>query len=86
MRPTVSEQMIVRIDAELKGKLYKLARMEGKSSSQKVRELIRDYIQERDIGAYVDDLWQRIGLKLKAKGVEPRILSRTIQEARKRRA
>ncbi len=77
--------MIVRIDPEVKQRFNKLARVEGKTSSQMVRELIEDYIKERDIGTYVDDLWNRIGKKLKSKGIRQRDINREIREARKNR-
>jgi len=77
--------MIVRIDREVKQRFSKLARVEGKTSSQMMRELIEDYIKERDIGTYVDDLWSRIGRKLKSKGVKQRDISRAIKEVRKSR-
>lgn len=79
----MTTQMIVRIDSEVKERFNKLARVEGKTSSQMVRELIEGYIRERDIGAYVDDLWGRIGGKLKSKGVNRRDLNRAIKESRK---
>lgn len=81
----MTTQMIVRIDREVKQRFSKLARVEGKTSSQMMRELIEDYIKERDIGTYVDDLWDRIGRKLKSKGVKQRDISRAIKEARKSR-
>ena len=79
----MSNQMIIRIDSELKDKLYKLARMEGKSSSQVVRELIQDYLRERDMGAYIDDLWKRIGTKLISKGAKLKDIDKAIIKARK---
>ena len=81
----MTTQMIVRIDPEVKERFNKLARVEGKTSSQMVRELIEDYIKERDIGTYVDDLWNRIGKKLKSKGIRQRDINREIREARKNR-
>ncbi len=81
----MTTQMIVRIDSEVKERFSKLVRVEGKTSSQMVRELIEDYIKERDIGAYVDDLWSRVGRKLKSKGVKQRDISRAIKEVRKSR-
>ena len=79
----MSNQMIIRIDSELKDKLYKLARSEGKSSSQMVRELIQDYLRERDISAYIDDLWKRIGAKLVSKGATTQDIDKTIKKSRK---
>jgi len=76
-------QMIIRIDPDIKNRLSKLARVEGKTTSQKVRELIEDYIKERDIGLYIDDLWDRIGKKLKSKGVKPKDITMAIRESRK---
>jgi hypothetical protein len=78
-------QMIIRIDPEVKVKLSRLARMEGKTTSQMVRELIEDYTKERDIGIYIDDLWGRIGGKLKSKGVRQRDIDKAIREVRKSR-
>ena len=76
-------QMIIRIDPDIKNRLSKLARVEGKTTSQMVRELIEDYIKERDIGLYIDDLWDRIGKKLKSKGVKSKDITMAIRESRK---
>ena len=82
----MTTQMIVRVDPEMKERLNKLARGEGKTTSQLVRELIEDYIKERDIGVYIDDLWGRIGGKLKSKGIRQRDINRAIKEARRSRS
>ncbi len=79
----MSTQMIIRLDDDTKNKIVKFAKAEGKNTSQVVRELIAQYIQERDIGAYVDDLWQRTGSKLKDKGVSPQSIDSTIKQVRK---
>ncbi len=78
-------QMIIRIDPDLKGRLSRLARAEGKTTSQMVRELIRDYVKERDIGAYIDGLWDRIGEKLAARGVRPADIKKIVAATRKSR-
>ena len=78
----MTTQMIVRIDPELKTKVNNLAKAEGKSISEVVRELLEDYVKNRDIGLYVDDLWQRIGDKLQARKVSSREIQRSIQQAR----
>jgi hypothetical protein len=82
---SMTTQMIIRINPEVKAKLGKLARMEGKTTSQMVRELIEDYTKERDIGTYIDDLWGRIGGKLRSKGVGQRDIDKAIKEVRKSR-
>ncbi|MCH7733503.1 MAG: CopG family transcriptional regulator [Candidatus Marinimicrobia bacterium] len=61
----MSEQLLIRIDKNLKNRLKKTSQSEGKASSQVVRELIEDYVATHDMSAYVDDLWDRIGTKLK---------------------
>ncbi len=81
----MTTQMIIRIDPEVKVKLSKLARMEGKTTSQMVRELIEDYTKERDIGTYIDDLWGRIGGKLRSKGIKQGDIDRVIKESRRSR-
>jgi len=79
----MTTQMIIRIDSEMKNRLNKLARVEGKTTSQMVRELIEDYIREKDIGSYIDSLWDRIGGKLRGKGVGRKDINRAIKESRK---
>ena len=80
----MTNQMIIRINPAVKDKLNRLARTEGKTTSQMVRELLEDYIKERDISAYVDDLWDRIGGKLRSKRVKPRDINSAIKAVRKR--
>ena len=74
--------LIVRIEEGLKEKAAQLARSEGKSLSKVVRELLHDYVQARDIGLYVDDLWDRMGDKLSAKGIGTDAINQAIQEVR----
>lgn len=78
----MSTQMIIRVDDEIKLKFAKIAKAEGKSVSVVIRELIEDYIQERDIETYIDDLWARVGKKLKSKGVTAGTIQKAIREAR----
>ena len=78
----MNTQMIVRIDPELKNKVNNLAKAEGKSVSEVVRELLEDYVKNRDIGLYIDDLWQRIGDKLISRNIGPKDIQRAIKEVR----
>ena len=79
----MTEPMMVRIDPGIKKKLSQLARSEGKSSSQIVRDLIAEYVQDRDIGGYIDDLWGRIGQKFRRKGLQPSDVRQVITEVRR---
>ena len=63
----MSEQLLIRIEKDLKDRLKKTSQSEGKASSQVVRELIEDYVTTHDMSYYIDDLWDRIGTKLKEK-------------------
>lgn len=82
----MTTQMIIRIDDEVKNRLNRLARNEGKTTSEMVRELIQERIQERDISLYVDNLWNRIGKKLKSKGVTSATIEEAIKASRKKQA
>jgi hypothetical protein len=75
-------QMIIRIDPQLKSQVDRLAQVEGKSVSDVVRSLLADYVQNRDIGSYIDNLWDRIGTKLRKHGHEVRDVQRIIKEVR----
>jgi len=79
----MTTQMIIRVDDDLKEKVSKLAKSEGKNVSVIVRELMENYIKDRDISGYIDDLWKRTGKKLKAKGVKPVDIDSAIREARR---
>ncbi|MBI5374888.1 MAG: ribbon-helix-helix protein, CopG family [Candidatus Schekmanbacteria bacterium] len=79
----MTTQMIIRIDNEIKDRLSRLARIEGKTTSEMVRRLIEDYIRDRDIGTYIDDLWDRTGRKLKSKGVTPEAINKAVKASRK---
>jgi len=79
----MSTQMIVRIDDTIKAKFAKLAKAEGKTTSHVVRELIQDYVQDRDMGGYIDDLWNRIGLNLTAQGDTAKNVARAVQAVRR---
>jgi len=64
----MASQMIVRIDPELKNKVAHLAKVEGKNVSLVIRELLQEYVKQRDMGGYVDDLWNRIGRQVRERG------------------
>jgi predicted DNA-binding protein len=81
----MTTQMIFRIDPELKSKVSSLAKAEGKRVSEVIRELLEDYVRDRDVGSYVDNLWGRIGGKLSSRGVSLKDLRRTIKEVRAKR-
>jgi hypothetical protein len=75
--------MLIRVEPETKDALNRIARQEGKSASFIVREIIKNYIKDRDLGAYIDDLWNRIGKKFKAGGIGQGDVARAIEDVRK---
>ena len=76
--------MVIRIDDETKERFQRVSRMEGKSASEKLRELIENYVRKADISLVVDDLWERIGAKANEKGVGEKDVERIIRETRAR--
>ncbi len=78
----MTTQMIIRLDPGLKDKASNLAKKEGKSLSGLVRELLEKYTKERDMGTYIDDLWDRIGKKLSENNVTAYDVDKTIKEVR----
>ena len=82
----MTTQLMVRIDPKIKDRIEKLARLEGKTTSQMVRDLIEEHLKERDIGAYIDDLWDRIGTQLKSKGLKQADIDRAIRATRTQKA
>ena len=78
----MATQLVIRIDPEIKEKLMKLARTEGKTASDKVREMVTEYVAQSDLSAIVDDLWARISTKLRKRGVGAREIDRAITRIR----
>ena len=78
----MTAQMIVRIDPDLKAKVNNFAKVEGKSVSEVVRELLEEYVKTRDINSYIDSLWDRIGDKLSEKGFASKDVMSMIRDVR----
>lgn len=82
----MAEQLLIRMDPELKRKLARLATREGKTSTQVVRDLIEDYVRRRDVASYIDALWERIGQRLNSAGVSVTDVPKAVSEVRKTKA
>jgi predicted DNA-binding protein len=74
--------MIIRIDPVLKCRVENYARAEGKNVSMVVRELLENYIVDRDISGYIDDLWNRIGTKIREQGSSADDIDTIIEQTR----
>jgi predicted DNA-binding protein len=79
----MATQITIRIATEVKDRFSKLVRAEGKTPGQALRELIENYVKERDTRTYIDDLWNRIGGKLKSEWKKQRHTRSVIKETRK---
>ena len=82
----MTTQMIIRIEPSLKNKASNLAKLEGKSLSELVRELLENYSKERDMGAYIDNLWDSIGKKLDQENISELDIEEAIKLARSKNA
>jgi len=78
----MDKQMVIRIDEETKERFQRVSRMEGKTASEKMRELIECYVRKADLSQVVDDLWERIGTKARKSGVSEDDVDRIIRETR----
>ena len=84
-RNDMPDQMLIRIENDIKERFSKIARSEGKSASQKIRELMEEYINDRDIASYVDSLWERVGNDLAARKTTGARISKAVRDSRKSR-
>lgn len=78
----MTTQLLIRLDSELKSRMQKFARAEGRTASQVVRKLIGDYVADRDMVDSVALLWDRVGSSLESRGVELRDIPGAIENAR----
>lgn len=82
----MTEQLLIRVAPELKRKLAQAAMLEGKTSTQAVRDLIEDYVRQRDMPSYIASLWGRIGAGLEAAGATPGDVAKAVRAVRKAKA
>ena len=78
----MATQMIIRVEPGLKDKVSRLAKSEGKNLSELVREWLERYTQERDMGSYIDDLWDKIGKKLSKNNISEPDIENVIKQTR----
>jgi len=82
----MTTQMIIRVEPSLKDKVSKLAKSEGKNLSELVRELLENYTKERDIGAYIDNLWDKIGQQFAQANITEYDIEKAIKQVRSKNA
>ena len=80
----MATQMIIRVEPGLKDKVSRLAKSEGKNLSELVRELLEKYTKERDMGAYIDNLWDNIGRNLSKNNISESDIENMIKQTRLR--
>ena len=78
----MATQMIIRVEPSLKNKVSQLAKAEGKNLSELVRELLEKYTKERDIGAYIDNLWDKIGQNFAQNNISEADIENAIKQVR----
>jgi predicted DNA-binding protein len=78
----MTTQMIVRVESDLKNRVAQLAKAEGKNLSELVRELLLKYTKERDMSAYIDDLWEKISKDFTRNDISQNDIEKTIREVR----
>ena len=82
----MATQMIIRVEPDLKNKASQLAKAEGKNLSELVRELLVNYTKERDMSAYIDDLWERIEQDLSRNNISEADIEEAIKQVRSKNA
>ncbi|MCD6532794.1 MAG: CopG family transcriptional regulator [Deltaproteobacteria bacterium] len=78
----MATQMIIRVESSLKKKVSQLAKAEGKNLSQIVRELLEKYTKERDMGAYIDNLWGSIEKNFAQNNISEADIEKAIRQVR----
>jgi uncharacterized membrane protein YvbJ len=78
----MTSQILVRVDKETKDKFQRLSRFEHKSVNEKLRELMKEYVEEHNIEIAMKGLWSEIGSSLKEKGYKVSDVEKTIRKVR----
>lgn len=74
--------MLVRVDDETKERFERVAKRNGFSVSEVIRDLMKDYIKERDKTAQIGDLWNRMSVQARVSGLTVKDIPRIIKEVR----
>jgi predicted DNA-binding protein len=82
----MATQMIIKVEPSLKNKVSQLAKAEGKNLSELVRELLEKYTKERDMSAYIDSLWDRIGQNFSKNNISEADIEEAIKQVRSKNA
>lgn len=82
----MATQMIIRVEPDLKNKVTRLAKAEGKNLSELVRELLEKYTKERDMTRHVDTLWDRIGRNFSQENITETDIEKAIRQVRVKNA
>lgn len=78
----MKSQLLVRIDKKLKQKFSILSQLENKSISEKVRELLEEYVREHDMETSLRDLWEEMGAEMRDRGYKEKDIKKIIGEVR----
>lgn len=77
------DTMLIRLDPNLKSQVARLAKQEGKTATQVIRELLKRYVEERDISSFIDHVWDSTGKQMKEAGFSVKDVERAIRDSRK---
>ena len=78
----MSTQLAIRLNEETKERFARISRQEGKTASEKMRELIDAYVRKADLSLVVDDIWARVGERMRQDGVTEDDIDRVVGEVR----
>jgi hypothetical protein len=81
----MGDHLVIRVKPQTKKKFFELARMEGKTASVKIRELMEGYISRNDVGPLVDNLWKTISLKMRERELSQADVENAIRTVREGR-
>lgn len=81
----MSDTMLIRLDPSLKTQVARLAKQEGKTATQVIRELLKRYVEERDISTFIDHLWDSAGKQMRESGFSQRDVEKAIKDVRRQK-
>ena len=79
----MSDTMLIRLDPSLKSQVARLAKQEGKTATQVIRELLKRYVEERDISTFIDHVWDSTGKQMREAGFSVKDVEKAIKDVRR---
>jgi len=78
----MNTSLIVRIDKDKKERFERMARKQGKTVSEVIRQFVDEYTERSDMRGYLKPIWDEVSKRFERQGITQKDIDETIKEVR----